>query len=1477
MSILPTPLSPSNEYFYQAIQKGIDRKDRSIFDAILLACKQMRDANDVQKVFNFLFQVLPDFNLEELRKFQEIYLPLLLQRGTPSQQQDIALQLAQWYLAHANANDDFEQSCLQAMHYFAKAIQIATIHQKQSVKEMHLHAQEVFMRLIKYYLIKDDAFMKRLDSIRFCATSVVENITQIDRLESFCFSDEDHATKLLLYFQATKILSKLTHEKYNPCIQQVAQGIGKPFSLPARCSIEKYSDECISFRNTFASLGTSKPQTPNTIRAFQKNIIQAFKSFFQILLDDAFTILGTSPCTYDIRAMGSIGREEICPYSDLEFMILIQDPKAFAYFKALVHILEIQIASLGETSTGNPVFTCIHTKNPSGFHIDSSPTLHTNLIQTPAGMARMQNNPIKDPQTIENTVLKTISISQTDPSLFAIYQTALEAPLKAYCEERAFQFFRIRIADYKKHWKHHFNPETGIFNIKEHYVEILIHLLSDIAFFFGITKTNTLDIIDRLVEIKVFTNVSGELVRESVATIYTIRIRLHTLYKEQKEEGSCRSHPRYKQLLPFEIAVLEKYYWLILRPLYARLEMIPTTTDFKTTFQKIDLIQSAFKQNFSSQTLTKPFIIHLASHLCQINAPLEIHLDYFRALSELSAEHPRQVYLEVLEKKQAILPLQRLLYVPNRSGLRSIFLKDYEWVKQGLTAITDPFDTQVPGQTVVCIAAPHFIKSRYLKPSLIQRIMDGENIKSEYTSAHSVSSLNDQGYHFHLKQKPSHPLMEYAIHNLSSRIAGKLTPSVELVRFEVHSNGRKKSYPVLISETIPGINLKNAKGPYNPAQYTWMLLLAILTRPGDGRLSNYIVGDNGMLYCVDNDISFAEPVIKEYGMRTVYFCSALFCLTKLDTPLDVETLKEFSCLEGDSIFHAWIEDIIAKEQKYKSLFSKEEIDSLYTEDAKNTFTPTILFKKGTLATLSLQFWQLQNKVAYFLAEGKVMTVGDLLKELISLEEEAIGTFVYKAYNNAKATPEEKLQQATDRKQEHSITSIQSHQVCLGKVPTLQEIMTKQRYSPQKAKEEFFSTLLQGNSLHARIKSSQGKIVMEANFKELKQERRRQALILKALSEQFKMMRQKPTILILHHSNLLTGDILAPFLHNQSERLDLRYCEKIDNNDFSIIQKQCPNLKELSLAGCVGITNISGSFFNPKLTFPSLESLDVSYCTNLHTLKLETPLLGNLKGRNNPLLKQVELITWTAKIDFTESLEINLNHRSLAFGKQQWEDYFGDIGIEPPLPQDIHQILNSPCPFWSGKRVCDTHLFVLVPATVNGKPLTLDSLQKLIANPKKGYKTQYWFYSVSVKKELGPKSTSSHWVLMTKDVIPGSCNKSYEGQKELIATHAKKSGWCYELPMALDAAVCILMEHVQTGTRLYSDNPLTFTRCQEKANLNLWPVVIGGFATGGLRVEDNRWDGYVYNGVGACQKFWTMVFGTWTEEWVMVFGDKTGRL
>ncbi|MBS0615428.1 MAG: hypothetical protein JSR58_02620 [Verrucomicrobia bacterium] len=187
--------------------------------------------------------------------------------------------------------------------------------------------------------------------------------------------------------------------------------------------------------------------------------------------------------------------------------------------------------------------------------------------------------------------------------------------------------------------------------------------------------------------------------------------------------------------------------------------------------------------------------------------------------------------------------------------------------------------------------------------------------------------------------------------------------------------------------------------------------------------------------------------------------------------------------------------------------------------------------------------------------------------------------------------------------------------------------------------------------------------------------------------------------------------------------------------------------------------------------------------------------------------------------------------SIAFGKAKWEKYFGDVGVEPPLPADIEAILQSPCPFWGkeGKKVGETHLLVLIPQTLNGKPLTLQNLHKLFKNPKQGFSVGYHgFYPGNYNADT--ITIASHWVLMTRDVIPGSRNKSYSYQEKLVSQAPS-----YKVPKVLDATICIFTEYVRTGSRLYSD--MTYTRNQEMWNKD-WHLVIGDFSEYGLNVNIN---------------------------------------
>ena len=204
----------------------------------------------------------------------------------------------------------------------------------------------------------------------------------------------------------------------------------------------------------------------------------------------------------------------------------------------------------------------------------------------------------------------------------------------------------------------------------------------------------------------------------------------------------------------------------------------------------------------------------------------------------------------------------------------------------------------------------------------------------------------------------------------------------------------------------------------------------------------------------------------------------------------------------------------------------------------------------------------------------------------------------------------------------------------------------------------------------------------------------------------------------------------------------------------------------------------------------------------------------------------------------------------------WERYFGSVGSVPSLPSGIGQVMDSPCPFWSGKQVKDTHLLALIPSRVGGKPLTLDYLGELIQSPKGGgYATKYRLYSDEARKAIGSQSPgNSYWVLMTKDVLPRSIKKSYQNQCALVANHANRTGISYEVPGALESAVVMLLHHVRSGERLYRDGiSATYTRCREKVQGH--PVVVGGFSSGGLDVIDDRYDDEFYgSGVAGLRKF-----------------------
>src|SRR3990167_1430042 len=70
-----------------------------------------------------------------------------------------------------------------------------------------------------------------------------------------------------------------------------------------------------------------------------------------------------------------------------------------------------------------------------------------------------------------------------------------------------------------------------------------------------------------------------------------------------------------------------------------------------------------------------------------------------------------------------------------------------------------------------------------------------------------------------------------------------------------------------------------------------------------------------------------------------------------------------------------------------------------------------------------------------------------------------------------------------------------------------------------------------------------------------------------------------------------------------------------------------------------------------------------------------------------------------------------------FGSRKWRQLLGKVPLAK-LDIRLFEALQAPCPFWPSHRVKDTHFLVLIPATVNETPLTLNYFRQLTTHAKR---------------------------------------------------------------------------------------------------------------------------------------------------------------
>jgi hypothetical protein len=226
------------------------------------------------------------------------------------------------------------------------------------------------------------------------------------------------------------------------------------------------------------------------------------------------------------------------------------------------------------------------------------------------------------------------------------------------------------------------------------------------------------------------------------------------------------------------------------------------------------------------------------------------------------------------------------------------------------------------------------------------------------------------------------------------------------------------------------------------------------------------------------------------------------------------------------------------------------------------------------------------------------------------------------------------------------------------------------------------------------------------------------------------------------------------------------------------------------------------------------------------------------------LRDVSAEDFCRRIDRPAEIKALLGKNFL--GAEAWTSQGIDVGEAPPIPSSItRELLESECPLHRGEKIKDTHLLVLVPKSVNGKPYTALELDKLCAKRKGSgdkliYDGKEWANTWKSQPWASTPQSESEWLLIPKsDPDPQKVskekhfrNKNIAAQQTVHDTHYPD----YREVKAVELMTAALLHDLVNGERLLPD----YLRCQER-NASGGRVCVGNFVASGLRVVVDLFD------------------------------------
>ena len=330
---------------------------------------------------------------------------------------------------------------------------------------------------------------------------------------------------------------------------------------------------------TIAFVNSTTTQERKIFQAEEKaheilaKMTEQFSKLLGDLFEDCIKVLGTPPTKYTCIGMGSMARKEMCPYSDVEFAILIKkvDDKALNYFRLLSQLMEIKVMNMGETVFG--FLRGVDSLTHGGFCLDTAgntplgiPELYE-LIGTPKQLASFQSPLWENRNIILVNALGQVNFVTGNTKLFTQYQQALMKQRESYGRILGINLMKGNVREFEPDLSEKKEQERA-FGVKKELYRPFQSILGSLQILYGLQTHSTMETIQALKR-ELFSESGATNLMNTMEKVLRLRLQVHLFYENETEilyhpKAAEQSKERLMTITPVIMGELTEIYKILI-------------------------------------------------------------------------------------------------------------------------------------------------------------------------------------------------------------------------------------------------------------------------------------------------------------------------------------------------------------------------------------------------------------------------------------------------------------------------------------------------------------------------------------------------------------------------------------------------------------------------------------------------------------------------------------------------------------------------------------------------------------------------------------------------------------------------------------------------------------------------------------------------------------------------------------------------